>query len=207
MLRKIAVGTSAAVVAVGLAAGPALAAEPPGSPAPCSGTARTQLCSTDASPVADIFTARRNTSPPPPVGTPVPEEPSSPPPDVPSSPAPEVPSSPPGDSGPDAPGPGGSGPPAPAPPIETAGPPAAPEFTPAPPAPTEPTPTPTRAPNESGKPSETVLPTAEPRLPKTAVDSRPLTVAGGGSLVAAGLAWIGGARRRWRRQAGPLAKD
>ena len=200
MLRKIVVGTSAAVVAVGLAAAPALATGPPGSPAPCSETARTEQCLTVASTVAGFSSARRNSSAPPPVGTPVPEEPSSPPPDVPSSP-------PPGDSGPGSPGPGDSGPPAPAPPIETAGPPAAPEFTPAAPLPVEPSPAPTRAPNESGKPSETVLPTTEPRLPKTAVDSRPLTVAGGGSLVAAGLAWIGGARRRWKRQARPLATD
>lgn len=199
MLRKIAVGTSAAVVAVGLAAAPALAAVLPRSAPTCGEAAQTEQCLTVASPVADISSARRNSSAPPPVGTPVPEGPSSPPPEGPGSPPPEVPSSPPsGNSGPEVPGPDGSGPPAPAPPVETAGPPAAPEFIPAP-SPVE-TPAPTRAPDETRKPSETVLPTTEPRLPQTAVDSRPLTVAGGVSLVAAGLAWIGGARRRGKRE-------
>ncbi|HEV3363451.1 MAG TPA: LPXTG cell wall anchor domain-containing protein, partial [Acidimicrobiia bacterium] len=53
------------------------------------------------------------------------------------------------------------------------------------------------------RPSEAVRPPAEApqRLPQTAADSRPLAVAGGASLVAAGLAWIGGARRRKKRAA------
>jgi len=69
-----------------------------------------------------------------------------------------------------------------------------------------PAPPPTSPPAEPRRPAERVLPTDEAptRLPLTAVDSRPLTVAGGGSLVAAGLAWIGGARRR-RKPADPRA--
>ena len=66
------------------------------------------------------------------------------------------------------------------------------------PPPAEPAPT-TTVPAEPRKPSEAVLPKAEPRrLPQTAADSRPLTVAGGGLLIAAGLAWMGGARRASR---------
>jgi LPXTG-motif cell wall-anchored protein len=55
------------------------------------------------------------------------------------------------------------------------------------------------APRESGREANNVLPEAQPRLPQTAADTRPLATAGGGSLIAAGLAWIGGARRRKRR--------
>jgi hypothetical protein len=228
MLRKIAAGTSAAVVAAGLAAAPAAASglpaspsavssgEDPRNPPACGGAAQAEQngldphktsgflfgpladvpyllsgdrsCFTAASAAADTSPARRKGSAPPPVGAPVPEEPSSPPPD---------------DSGAGAPGPGDSGPP------PSAAPPAAPDFTPPAPPPVAPGPTPTSAPAEFGGPSESVLPAvrppaeAPPRLPLTAVDTRPLTVAGGGSLVAAGLAWIGGARRRRKRPAGP----
>ena len=190
MLRKIAAGTGAAIVAAGLAAAPAAATELSGSPADaCS---EVTSCLTVAPAIGDFSSVRRKSSEPPSVGNPVPEEPSSPPP---------------GDSGPGGPGPGDSGPPPTAPPLETAGPPAAPDFTPvtAP----EVIPTPTSAPAEPRRPSEAILPTAEtpPRLPQTAADSRPLTVAGGGSLVAAGLAWIGGARRRWKRPEGPSPRS
>ena len=187
MLRKIAAGASAAVVAAALAAAPAAATGFPGSPADaCSDVAQTEQqgpCVT----VVPFSAVKRNGSGPPPVGTPIPEEPTSPPP---------------GGSGPgDAPPPPAS--PPPAPPLESAGPPPAPDITPVPPpAPIEPAPTPRSAPAEPRKPSEAVLPTAEPRLPQTAVDSAPLTVAGGGSLIAAGLAWIGGARRRRKGPAG-----
>ena len=177
MLRKIAAGTSAAVVAAALAVAPAAGAGLPGTPDdPCAGTA---TCVTAG---ADFSAVKRKSSGPPPTGTPVPEVPSNPPPDG---------------SGAGGPGPGGGASPA-APPLERAGPPSAPDITPAPPPPPEPAPTPTTAPAEPGRPSEAILPTAEAptRLPQTAADSRPLTVVGGGSLIAAGLAWIGGARRR-----------
>ena len=179
MLRKIAAGTSAALVAAALAVAPAAAAGIPGAPDdPCAGTA---TCVTVAPAVADFSAVKRGRSGPPPVGTPTPEGPSSPPPD---------------DAGPG--GPGGGAPPS-APPLESAGPPPAPDITPVPPPPPiEPAPTPTTAPAEPRRPSEAVLPTAEAptRLPQTAADSRPLTAAGGISLMAAGLAWMGGARRR-----------
>jgi LPXTG-motif cell wall-anchored protein len=179
MLRKIAAGTSAAVVAAALAVAPAAAAEPPRLSAdPCAETA---TCVTVVPAVADFSAVKRRSSGPPPVGTPTPEVPSSPPPDL---------------SGP---GPGGAPPSAPPPPPASAAPPPAPEIIP-PPAPPliEPAPTPTTSPAEPRRPSEVVLPTAEvpTRLPQTAADSRPLTVVGGASLIAAGLAWIGGARRR-----------
>jgi hypothetical protein len=214
MLRRIAAGTSAAVVAAGLAAGPAVASGLPAAGDSCADLAQTEqhgldlqatpgfvfgpladvphllsgdrACFTVAASAADATPARRRSSGPPPVGIPVPEEPSSRPPE---------------DSGRGEPGPGDSGPPpSAAPPVETAGPPAAPDLTPpAAPPPVAPEPTPTSSPT----PSESVLPTAEapPRLPLTASDTRPLTVAGGASLVAAGLAWIGGARRRRKRAA------
>jgi LPXTG-motif cell wall-anchored protein len=214
MLRKIAAGTSAAVVAAGLAAAPAAATELSGPPADsCTDVGAGQtgpdplapgfvfgpladvphLMATDRScvtvtpAVADFSSVRRKSSAPPPVGNPAPEEPSSPPPDEP---------------GPGGPGPGDSVPRSTVPPLETAGPPAAPEFTPV--TGPEAVPTPTPAPAEPRRPNEAVLPRAEtPRLPQTAADTRPLTVAGGGSLVAAGLAWIGGARRRRKRPHGP----
>ena len=183
MLRKIAAGASAAVVAAGLAVAPAVAAGLPDSPAdPCAEAA---TCVTVVPAVADFSAVKRNSGPPP-VGTPTPE----------------VPSSPPDDSGPGGPGPGPGGGPSPfvpPPPLESAGPPPAPDITPVPaPPPMEPAPPPTPAPAEPRRPSEAVLPTAEtpPRLPQTATNSGPLTVAGGVSLVAAGLAWIAGARRR-----------
>lgn len=177
MLRKIAAGAGAAVVAAGLAIAPAAAAGLPGTPAdPCAATA---TCVTAVPAVADFSAVKRRSSGPPPVGTPSPEVPSSPPPDV--------------------SGPGGAPPSAPPPPPESAAPPPAPDTTPVPaPPPIGPAPTPTTAPAEPRRPSEAVLPTAEvpTRLPQTAADSRPLAVAGGGSLIVAGLAWIGGARRR-----------
>jgi len=175
MLRKIAVGTSAAVVAAALAVAPAAAAGLPGPPG--DSCAEVATCVAVASPVAEFSAVKRGAGAPP-VGTPSPEEPTSPPPDH---------------SGP------GGPPSAPPPPLESAGPPPAPDITPVPaPPPIEPAPTPTTAPAEPRRPSEAVLPTAEAptRLPQTAADSRPLTVAGGVSLIAAGLAWIGGARRR-----------
>jgi LPXTG-motif cell wall-anchored protein len=224
MLRKIAAGTSAAVVAAGLAAAPAVASGLPASPGDSCGdvtqTEHTSLdqqstrgfvfgpladvphllsgdrtCFTVASEVADMSGARRHSAAPPPVGTPVPEVPASPPP---------------GDSGPGAPGPGDSAPP---PSADSSSLPAPPDFTPvmAPPlAEAGPPPSP-RA--ELGGPGESVLPSVQPprqtapRLPQTASDTRPLTVAGGGSLFAAGLAWIAGARRRRKRPAGPAAGD
>jgi LPXTG-motif cell wall-anchored protein len=221
MLRKIAAGTSAAVVAAGLAAAPAVASELPASSGDsCGDVTRTgqngldqqakpgflfgpladvphllsgdRACFTVAPTVADISSARRNSSAPPPVGSPVPEVPTSPPPD---------------DSGPPGPGPDDSGPP---PSTDTSSPPAPPEFTPmmAPP-PAAPAPTTKSWPAVFGGPAETVLPAAQPpseaapRLPQTANETRPITVAGGASLFAAGLAWIGGARRRRKRQSGP----
>jgi LPXTG-motif cell wall-anchored protein len=237
MLRKIAAGTSAAVVAAGLAAAPAVAAGLPASPgaalpggdprAPrCGDAAQTEQnafegpathgfvfgpladvphllssdrsCFTVASEVADVSGARRHSASPPPVGTPVPE----------------VPSSPPGDSGPGAPGPGDSGPASASPPADTDTPslPASPDFTPTTaPAAVAPSPPPPRgklgAPGESLLPSAQPPPEAAPRLPQTASDTRPLTVAGGGSLIAAGLAWIGSARRRRKRPADPAPAD
>lgn len=182
MLRKIAAGTSAALIAIGLAAAPAVATGLTAVPG--------AVASEDPqSPLPDTSAARRKSSGPPPVGSPAPEVPSSPPRD---------------DSGPGGPGPGDSGPPpSSVPPVETAGPPASPDFAPTPAPPEEPPPPP--PPAEPRKAAEHVLPTAKAptRLPLTAVDSRPLTVAGGASLIAAGLAWIGGARRR--RPAGPPA--
>jgi LPXTG-motif cell wall-anchored protein len=177
MLRKIAAGTGAAVVAACLAAAPAVAA---GLPASVGDVCAAPSCVPVTPVVTDFSGARRNASPP--VGTPVPEEPSGPPPNV------SVPESPP---------PVDSVPP---PSAGTASPPPAPEPTTAQVAPSPP-PAP-RAP--LGGPGETVLPEAQPparapsRLPQTASDTRPLTVAGGGSLIGAGLAWIGGARRRKR---------
>lgn len=191
MLRKIAAGASAAVVAAGLAAAPAAATGFPGSPAdPCSDVAQTERQGPCVTVVP--FSAVKRNSGPPAVGTPTPE----------------VPSSPPSDGS--GPGPGDTAPPPasppPSPPLESAGPPPAPDITPVPaPAPVEPAPTPTPAPAEPRKPSEAVLPTAEPRLPQTATDTRPLTVAGGCSLIAAGFAWIGGARRRRKRPAGVMS--
>ena len=180
MLRRIAAGTSAALIAVGLAVAPARATGlPPATSAVSSGSVL-------RGPLPDISAAHRNSSTPPTVGTPIPETPNSPPSD---------------ESGPGGPGPGDSGPPSPsAPPVDSP-PPPSPEVTPppAPPAPPAealaPTPpTPPAAPR--GPSGKSVLPTAEPRLPQTAAESQPLTVAGGASLIAAGLAWIGGARRR-----------
>jgi LPXTG-motif cell wall-anchored protein len=116
------------------------------------------------------------------------------------TPVPEVP--PPADSGPGGPGPIDSGPPPPASPPSA--PPAPPELppieTPPPPAPTS-----TSAPQESGRQADNVLPAVQPpeQLPQTAAETRPLTIAGGGSLIAAGLAWMGGARRRNRRARHP----
>ena len=184
MLRRFAAGTSAALVAVGLAIAPAWANGLP--PATSAVSSESDL----SGPLADISAAHRNSSSPPTAGTPIPESPSSPPSDE--------------------PGPGDSGPPAPpAPPVDTAPPPPSPDVTPppAPPAlPAEaPVPAPPSPPTASRGPSgDSVLPKAEPRLPQTAAESQPLTVAGGASLIAAGLAWIGGARRR-RKAAGPLA--
>jgi LPXTG-motif cell wall-anchored protein len=218
MLRKIAAGTSAAVVAAGLAAAPAVASALPASAGDsCGDVTQTELngldqqampgflfgpladvphllfgdraCFTVASTVADMSSARRNSSAPPPVGTPVPIVPTS---------------SPPEDSGQPGPGPDDSGPP---PSTDTSSPPGSPEFTPMmaqPPA--APAPTATSWPAEFGKPAETVLPAAQPpseaapRLPQTGNETRPLTAAGGASLFAAGLAWIGGARRRRKRR-------
>ena len=180
MLRKIAAGTSAAVVAAALAVAPAAAAGLPRPPAdPCAEAAD---CVAVAPAVAEFSTVKRGSGAPP-VGTPTPEEPTSTPPD---------------DSGPAGPGPGGAPPSIPPPPLESAGPPPVPEIRPAPAPPIEPAPTPTTAPAEPRRPSEAVLPTSEvpTRLPQTAAESRLLTVAGGVSLIAAGLAWIGGARRR-----------
>jgi LPXTG-motif cell wall-anchored protein len=196
MLRNIAVGASAAVIAACLAAAPVAATGLPGAPATVSSGGDPRYppvcaapCVTVAPSVADFSAVRRNSPAPPPVATPGPEAPSNPPPD---------------DAGPGGPGPGpgDSAPPAAAPPAEPPTPPAAPDFTPvtAPP-PAEPVPTPTSAPAEPREPSEAVLPRAEPRLPQTAADSRPLMVVGGASLIAAGLAWMGGARRRRKRPA------
>jgi len=234
MLRKIAAGTSAAVVAAGLAAvaaglsassGAALPGRDPRTPQ-CSDAAPSEQstfgrpiahgfvfgplaevphrqsqgpsCGTVNSVVTDFSGAHRSASPPP-VGTPVPEAPSSPPPDI---------------SGPETPGPGESPPPAPSgPPADTSSPPSPPVVTPTPaPAPVAPSPPPAlRAP--TGGPGENVLPQSQPptrapaRLPQTAGDTRPLTVAGGGSLIAAGLAWIGGASRRRKRPVDPAVGD
>ena len=178
MLRKIAAGTSAAVVAAGLAAAPGVAA---GIPAPPGDVCGDPSC---VSVVTDFSGARRRNSSPP-VGTPTPE----------------APSSPPQDSAPEAP------PPA-SPPVETAGPPAD-TSSPLPPAPVESGPPP--APRALGGPGESVLPETQPpsppRLPQTASETRPLTAAGGGSLIAAGLAWIGGARRRRKRPIDPAVGD
>ena len=187
MLRRFAAGTSAALVAVGLAVAPAWAnGLPPATSAVSSGSAL-------RGPLPDISAANRNSSTPPTVGTPIPETPSSPPSD---------------ESGPGGPGPGDSGPPSPsAPPVDSSTPPLSPDVTapPAPPAPPveAPAPTPPAPPAAPRGPSgESVLPIAEkPHLPQTAAESQPLTVAGGVSLIAAGLAWIGGARRR-RKAAG-----
>jgi LPXTG-motif cell wall-anchored protein len=184
MLRKIAAGTGAAIVAAGLAVAPAAAAGLSGPPADRCAEAAT--CVTVVPAVADFWAVKRKSSGPPSTGTPIPEVPSSPPPI---------------DSGPGGPGPGGAPPPAPSPPAAGPAPaPApAPDITQVPaPAPIEPVPPPTTAPAEPRRPSEAVRPAAEAptRLPQTATDSRPLTVAGGGSLIAAGLAWMGGARRR-----------
>jgi len=224
MLRKIAAGTSAAVVAAGLAAAPAVAAGLPSSPGDVCGDATTEQtsvegrttqafvfgpladvphlrsagpsCVTVTPVVTDFSDARRRSGSPPPVGTPAPEAPGSPPP--PDS----TPEAPPVDSGP---------PPSAGPPVETAVPPAD-TASPLPPAPVEPGPPPApRAP--LGGPGESVLPETRPparapsRLPQTASETRPLTVAGGGSLIAAGLAWIGGARRRRKRAADSAAGD
>ena len=226
MLRKIAAGTSAAVVAAGLAAAPAVAAGIPASPGEVCGDAtpteqasiegRTTQgfvfgpladvlhlrsagpsCATVTPVVTDFSDARRRSASPPPVGTPTPEAPSSPPPD---------------DSAPEAPAPVDSGPPPSAgPPVETAVP-AADTSSPLPPVPVEAGPPP--APRAAlGGPGESVLPETQPpprapsRLPQTAGETRPLTVAGGGSLIAAGLAWIGGARRRRKRAADPSLGD
>ncbi|MCA1843486.1 MAG: LPXTG cell wall anchor domain-containing protein [Actinobacteria bacterium] len=228
MLRKLAAGTSAAVVAAGLAAAPAVAAGLSASPGDVCSDSATQTeqngvdqtttqgfvfgpladvphlqsagpsCVTVAPAVADFSSAHRHSASPPPPGTPVPEVPSS---------APPVES-----PGPEAPGPGESVPPAPAgppadtssPPSDTASPPAPPELTPSPVAPSPP-PAPR---SDFGGPGESVLPSTQPpaeaaRLPQTASETRPLTAAGGGSLIAAGLAWIGGARRRRKRPARP----
>ena len=187
MLRRFAAGTSAALVAVGFAVAPAWANGLP---------AATSAVSSESdlpSPLADISAAHRNTSPPT-VGTPIPETPNSPPSD---------------ESGPGGPGPGDSGPPSPSgPPVDSSSPPPSPDVTPPPGPPVEaPAPTPP-APQAAprGPSGENVLPTAEkPHLPQTAAESQPLTVAGGASLIAAGLAWIGGARRRRTAADSPVA--
>jgi len=219
MLRKIAAGTSAAVVVAGLAAAPAAAGLPASSGDVCGDAAQTEQNTVERratqgfvfGPLADVphlqsagpsceivtpvvtdFSGARRSASPPPVGTP----------------APEVPGGPGADSPPEAPTPVDSGPlPSASPPADAAGPPVdtsspPPDVTAPAPPPVAPAP---RAP--SGGPGESVLPETQPpagapsRLPQTASDTGPLTVAGGGSLMAAGLAWIGGARRRRKRPA------
>jgi LPXTG-motif cell wall-anchored protein len=211
MFRKIAAGTSAAVVAAGLAAAPAVAAGLP-APGDCVDVAPTETAGVDqptsegfvfgplaevphfltaerscfvaSAPAADpdLSAAHRRNSGPPPVKTPIPDVPT----DV--SPPADTSGPPPVDSGPPPAAPPAPPPVAPeAPPVETPAP-APPEAPPAPP-----------APRESGREANSVLPEAQPRLPQTAADTRPLTAAGGSSLIAAGLAWIGGARRRKKR--------
>lgn len=96
------------------------------------------------------------------------------------------------------------------PPVEAPPPSPPPALPPAPP-PVETGPTPTTAPAEFVGPVETVRPSlrvpedAPTRLPQTGRGSRPLTAAGGGSLLAAGLAVIGGARHR-RRASRPVRR-
>jgi hypothetical protein len=76
--------------------------------------------------------------------------------------------------------------------------------------PPAPAPSPSPGPAASARPAERVRTPAgapeelTPNLPRTGRDDRPLAVAGGANLIAAGLALIGGARHRRRRQAPPL---
>jgi LPXTG-motif cell wall-anchored protein len=110
-------------------------------------------------------------------------------------------------------GPGGGGPgPSGAPPsAETAQPPGPTGVPPTlSPPPVSTGPTPSSSPADLVRPAETKLvPAGSPRespppLPRTGGDARPLAAAGGLNLIGAGLALIGGARRRRRRQRNPI---
>lgn len=172
MLRKLAAASGAVLIAVTLAAAPALASAP------------------------ELLVANRGHGSPPTTGVTLPPDtPLSPPPTTPESPPPDVPSLPPGDSGPP---PGDSGPPpsafppAPPPPeVRTEPPPPAPTPTTAPPEKVAPV-VPPRSP--AGSPDE-----APKQLPQTGTGTRPLTTVGGTTLLGAGLAVFAGARRRSRQ--------
>ncbi len=110
-------------------------------------------------------------------------------------------------------GPGGGGPgPSGAPPSgEAPGPPGSTDVTPMlSPPPVSTGPAPMSSPADLAGPAETALVPAgspgesAPLLPRTGGDARPLAAAGGLNLIAAGLALIGGARRRRRRQRNPI---
>ena len=220
MLRKLAAGTSAAFVAAGLTAAPAVASRlPSSSENSCGDMAQTEqdpldkvttqgfvfgpladvpqllsdrrVCFTTAAVPSDVSAAsRRHGSGPPPVGSP--PVPTNP--GSPESGGPGVPASsealPPGDS-PEPPGSTDITPMLSPPPVSTG-------------------PTPASSPAEFVGPAETdFVPAAGPEgrprsLPQTGRGSRPLAAAGGAHLLAAGLALIAGARRRKRRE-GPAA--
>jgi hypothetical protein len=141
--------------------------------------------------------------------------PPTPPADTPETPRPTVPETAPPVSGetPEAPGPpsehgpgpgggGGRGPSGAPPPADTLQPPAStgdtPTLSPPGPAPT-PSPAATAQPAETARTANDSPEASPPPLPVTGHDARPLAAAGGVNLIAAGLAFIGGARRRRRR--------
>ena len=101
--------------------------------------------------------------------------------------------------------PGGRGPSSAVPPGGTPQPPGSTDLNPTPsPSPVSSGPASTTSPADFVGPAETAFVPAEspgspPVLPLTGREARPLAAAGGANLIAAGLAFIGGARRRRRR--------
>jgi hypothetical protein len=200
MLRKLAAGTSAAVVAAGLAAAPAMASRLPKPGDTCDkGFVFGPPADVPQRLSSDRSCATVAPHPAPPDDTPHP-------PSTIAEAAPPAPSLPSGGTGesPEAPGgPGASGGGPGRRPSGDASTDDAPTLSP----PEVPTgPAPTAAPADLAGPAETTRtpngrPEASPApLPVTGHDARPLAAAGGVNLVAAGLAFIGGARRRRRRQ-------